>query len=300
MNFYQHKNQHNLYLRQFLTYLKGHNYSSHTLKNYEIDLNQFLNFLNEEELAIGKLTRNEIRDFLLALDDKKYKSKTIARKLASLKSFIKYLLSEKILTQNPIILMKIPKIRSKLPQFLYANEIELLEKQFDSSKPIDIRDQAIIETLYTTGIRVSELVYFAEKEIDYEQGIIKVLGKGKKERLVFFGERVLKILQRYSILRSKLTTNYHNFFIKKNGKPLRPADVWYIIKKRTRSLPITRNIFPHSLRHSFATHLLDRGADIRSVQALLGHKNLASTQIYTHVSKEKLKKIYEQCHPHGN
>lgn len=300
MNNYQ-KIQPRLYLSHFLNHLKALNYSINTLENYENDLIQFISFIERENLNLELLTRNEIRDFLIFLSEKEYQARSIARKIASLKSFIKYLLKEKVLNKNPMIFIQTPKYKSKLPQFLYYHEIEFILSRFDLSNPIEVRDKAIFETLYSTGIRVSELVGITERDIDLNNGSIKVLGKGNKERIVFFGKKVEKTLQIFQLLRKQFPVgNEQHLFVRKNGKALNRTDIWQIIKKYTRKLPMKRNIYPHTLRHSFGTHLLDNGADIRSVQELLGHKSLSTTQIYTHVSKEKLKKIYESCHPHGN
>lgn len=293
-----------LTLNNFLNYLVGMDYSPHTIKSYKIDLNQLLSFLSNYNIGFNDIAKQDIREFMSLLDELENSSRTIVRKMATLKSFFKYLLREKIINKNPMILIQTPKYQNKLPQFLFQHEIELLISQFDLSQPVDVLNRAIFETLYVTGIRVAELVGITQNEIDFTKGIIKVLGKGKKERLVFFGKRVSFILKKYNLVRKQFLAenpdgNKTQFFIKENGKSLKTVDIWYIIKKLAQKLPVKRNITPHSLRHSFGTHLLDEGADIRSVQELLGHKNLSTTQIYTHVSKEKLKKVYESSHPHG-
>ena len=292
-----------IHLNHFLDRLKTFQYSVHTLKNYEIDLKQFLEFLESLKLVLETITRYDIRNYLLYLDDQKYSSKTIVRKIASLKSFMKYLLEENVIMKNPMILIQTPKYKKKLPQFLYPHEIDYLISQFDLSNPIGIRDRAIFEILYITGIRVSELVGLTERDIDYNRRTVKVLGKRKKERLAFLGQRGMEILLKYRAIRDYFageSSSQNAFFLKKKGKALTAADVWYIVKKQSDKLPMKRNIYPHALRHSFATHILDRGADIRSVQELLGHVNLSTTQIYTHVSREKLKQVYKASHPHGN
>ncbi|GMT49007.1 MAG: tyrosine recombinase XerC [bacterium] len=290
------------YLDRFLTWLKSTQYSVHTIKNYEIDLKQFLEFLEGLKLTFQNITRYDIRNYLLYLDDQKYSSKTIVRKVASLKSFVKYLLKEGVLAKNPMILIQTPKYKKKLPQFLYPHEIDYLISQFDLSNPMDVRDRAVFEILYITGIRVSELVGVTEMDIDYDQKTVKVLGKRKKERLAFLGQRGIEIILKYKAIRDFFTKDsspQNSFFLKKKGTALTAFDVWQIVNKQSHKLPMKRNIYPHALRHSFATHILDRGADLRSVQELLGHVNLSTTQIYTHVSREKLKRVYEKSHPHG-
>ncbi len=291
-----------IHIDRFLTWLKSTQYSVHTIKNYEIDLKQFLGFLEGLKLTFQDITRYDIRNYLLYLDDQKYSSKTIVRKIASLKSFVKYLLKEEVIVKNPMILIQTPKYKKKLPQFLYPHEIDYLISQFDLSNPLGVRDRTVFEILYITGIRVSELVGVREMDIDYDQKTVKVLGKRKKERLAFLGQRGIEIILKYKAIRDFFTNDsspQNSFFLKKGGKVLSAVDVWKIVNKQSHKLPMKRNIYPHALRHSFATHILDRGADLRSVQDLLGHVNLSTTQIYTHVSREKLKQVYKASHPHG-
>ncbi len=299
MKEYPKKSLPDRYLKLYIDFLTVENYAKHTIKNYEIDLKLFINFLKDRKVNITRLNRKDIKEFIFVLNEMGYSSRTIARKIASLRAFINFLLKEKILIDNPMLLITTPKFSKSIPQFLYSKEIKLISSQFDLNNIIDVRDKTIFETLYVTGIRVSELVSIKEKDINFAGGLIKILGKGNNERLVFFGKKLLKTLKSYRKVWNSLMTDESNFFIKKNGKPLNPSNVWYIIKKRSMVLPIKRNVFPHVLRHSFATHLLNGGADIRSVQELLGHKNLSTTEIYTHVSKDRLKKIYEKSHPHG-
>lgn len=278
----------------FINQLKGQNYSEHTIKNYRIDLKQFEQFCNEIELDIEDLKRDEVREFLVELYHIGYKATTVSRKIASLKSFVNYLLKEKILNQDPILLIESPKKEKKLPNFIFQKEIDELLKNRDSD---NIRDYCIFEVLYSTGLRVSELSNIKLKDIDFMNSNIKVLGKGKTERLVFLSPSTVMRMKEY--LQSRINDSENYLFLSQKGKKLSPASIWHIIKNMSKKLKLNKDISPHTLRHSFASHLLDNGADIRSVQKLLGHKDLSTTQIYTHISKEKLKKVYESCHPHA-
>ncbi|MDH5679982.1 MAG: tyrosine-type recombinase/integrase [Spirochaetota bacterium] len=302
MNQNKSKKAHNKNIECFLAYCRSMNYSAHTLKCYEMDLLALDIFLSELGESVESISRTVIREYIIHLDLLGNSARTVARKLASLKSFVRYLMKEKVLSYNPMILIQRPKYNVKLPDFLYQKEIEEISAQFDMSDPKDIRDRAIFETLYTTGVRVSELSGMSEKDINLDDGTITVTGKRNKERLVFIGKSGREILMKYISIRplyQKVRYPTDKVFLSKCGKPLSPGNIWYIINRLSRKLSVGRRISPHSLRHSFATHLLDNGSDIRSVQELLGHRDLSTTQIYTHVSKDKLKKIYEASHPHG-
>ena len=285
-------------INQFLNYLEfEQNYSSYTIKNYQIDLKEFKKFIQNKDISL--IEYNNIREYLLYLFDKKYKKKTIARKISSLRSFFKYLYSENIIKNNPMTLISNPKLDKKLPKFLNFEEIEKILTIPDIKTPIGIRDSLILEMLYSTGIRVSELVNIKLNDINFYDRKIKILGKGNKERYVFFGqicfEKLNNYLQNSRPLLIKKETEY--LFLNKRSDQLSDRSVRKIVDDIAKKAELKMNISPHVLRHTFATHMLNEGADLKSVQELLGHENLSTTSIYTHVSNEHLRNTYLNCHP---
>ncbi len=287
------------YIEKFLNYLKVEkNYSGHTILNYSLDLKMFADFLKSENRGIETTDHILLRKFLITFKNKNYCSTTVARKLASLRSFFTFLCRDGYLKRNPAMAIATPKRDKKLPVFLGVEAMAKLIESPPSNNLYGLRDAAILETLYSTGIRVSELVGRDIERIDFISGEIKVMGKGKKERLVPIGDRAMYVIRAY-LDKCNLIIKQEKraLFINKNGTRLTDRSVRRIIEKYIRGLSIKEHISPHSLRHSFATHLLDRGADLRSVQELLGHANISTTQIYTHVSTERLKSVYDKTHP---
>lgn len=290
------------YLEKFLSYLEVEkNYSSHTLLNYKIDLEEFAIFLGSS--PIEKTDYTILRRFLAQLRTKNLRPRSIARKLSSLRSFFKYLQREKIVSSNPASLLVTPKLDKPLPHFLSEQEaVQIIEapgkKVMDtSSEKVSVtflRDRAIFETLYSTGIRVSELVGLDIEDVDFISNIIRVMGKGRKERLVPIGDKALDALKDYI---EKRPQQKEILFLNKSGTRLTARSVCNIINKYVLREAMAQHVTPHMFRHSFATHLLNHGADLRSVQELLGHVNLSTTQIYTHLTTDKLKKVYDQAHP---
>lgn len=295
------------YLEQFKKYLiLEKNASPHTIRNYLSDLSEFINFLKDELSSIcdrkgspvlKKIDHLAIRGYLAKIF-KKNKRSTLGRKLASLRTFFDFLLNEGIISMNPARLISTPKKEKHLPVFLTIDEIfNLLNAHYPSTFQ-GLRDRAIIETLYSCGIRVSELVNLNDEDIEFNLGIIKVLGKGKKERIVPIGSHALKALNDYLQARGKIRVdNEHPVFLNNKGKRLSSRSVERIVQKYLASAGIFKKITPHSLRHTFATHLLDAGADLRSIQEMLGHSSLTTTQQYTHVSLDRLIEIYDRSHP---
>lgn len=285
------------YIDKFINYLKiEKNVSNHTVINYTIDLKAFSLFLGEAD--IDSIDHLALRRFLAELRGKNYSKRTIARKLASLRSFFKFLYREGHIKSNPITAISSPKLDKKLPKFLDVGKITKLILSPDVKTPSGLRDRAILETLYSCGIRVSELVGLDMDDVDFISGVIKVLGKGRKERMVPIGDMALSSIRKYT------EGNLHSrakgrsaVFLNSRGSRLTDRSVRRVIDKYIHACSIGEKISPHSLRHSFATHLLDRGADLRSVQELLGHMNLSTTQIYTHVTMERLKNVYDKTHP---
>jgi len=280
-------------------------FSEHTLRAYHKDLLQFDNFLKaEKRSSLESINHLLLRRFLAVLRSNNYSKRTIARKLASIRSFFKFLIREGELVANPFEMLRTPKQDKKLPQFLSITEVDVLLKTPDSSSVMGLRDMAIMETLYSTGIRVSELVGLDEGHIDFTSGMIKVQGKGKKERLVPIGSHAINALNEYinSKPRSKKkeeksVSRSEPLFLNKYGDRLTARSVARSLDKYLKASGINLLTSPHTFRHSFATHLLDKGADLRSVQEMLGHSSLSTTQVYTHITTERLKNVYDKAHP---
>jgi tyrosine recombinase XerD len=287
----------------YLIYLdKELNYSDDTIDNYRRDLNNYCDYLNKNNISYKKITKLEILDYLKYLDDIKLNNKSISRHLSSLRSFYNYLVEIKDIDSNIFKRIKNPKVEKKLPNYLSINEVEELLNSINENTKEEIRDKCLFELMYSTGMRVSEVSDLKVKNINLSDNTIRVLGKGSKERIVFYGEYFKDIINKYFKVRDKflIKGNIDNLFINKNGDKLSRESITYIVNKIERKSGINHKISPHILRHSFATHLLDNGADIRSVQELLGHENLDTTEIYTHVSNERLRSEYLKYHPNKN
>lgn len=286
------------YVDKFIIYLRVEkNASPHTIANYSKDLASFSVFLGVKD--VGEIDHLTLRKFLAELRAKNYSKRTVARKLASLRSFFKFMFREGHIKTNPISAVSTPKLDKKLPVILdVAKAARLVQSPADDTAA-GSRDRAILETLYSTGIRVSELVGLDMDDIDFISEVVKVFGKGSKERIVPIGRPAVDAIRRYVDKKSgiKRVKDRAAVFLNKSGKRLTDRSVRRVVDKYIRLCSIAEHISPHSLRHSFATHLLDRGADLRSVQELLGHANLSTTQIYTHVTMERLKSVYDKAHP---
>lgn len=286
-------------IEDFLNYLtteKGA--SNHTTKNYGIDLREFKKFLAEKDLK--EITYLDIRSFLAFLKTWEYSKSSISRKLACLRSFFKYLARENVLTQNPAAGIATPKKEKKLPSFLNPEEITKLLEAPTKSCWEEKRDKAILEMLYSSGIRVSELVGLNHDDLDFFGGLVRVRGKGKKERIVPVGQVALRCLRDYLDQKPPKEASHpikRPLFVSRLGGRLTDRSVRRMILKYVKRTGLGKGVSPHTLRHSFATHMLDRGADLRSVQELLGHANLSTTQIYTHVTTQRLKEAYAIAHP---
>ncbi|NQT06717.1 MAG: tyrosine recombinase XerC [Candidatus Omnitrophica bacterium] len=282
------------YVDKFMNYLKvERNASPHTIINYTEDLKGFSIFL--ENRPVEDVNYLIIRKFLAGLRSREYSKRTVARKLATLRSFFKFLYKEGYLKSNPISTISTPKIDKRLPKFLdVATACKLIESP-SAKDAYGLRDRAIMEVLYSAGIRVSELVGLNVDSVDFIGEVVKVMGKGRKERICPIGIKAANALKEYLDKRSG--SKEKALFLNKSGKRLHDRSVRRIIDKYIKRVSLKEKISPHTLRHSFATHLLDKGADLRSVQELLGHKNLSTTQIYTHITTERLKSIYDKTHP---
>lgn len=281
------------HIDKFTAYLEiEKNASSHTILNYKLDLTEFANFL--KDTTVDKIDYLSLRKYLAFLKEKNLKSRTLARKVSCLRTFFKFLSREGYIKSNPATLLLTPKLDKRLPQFLTEDEMLKLLEAPPKDGESGLRDRAILETFYSTGMRISELVGLNMDDIDFISGVVKVRGKGKKERLLPIGEKALSALRQYIDSRKEKTKEV---FLNKNGIRITDRGVRDILEKYIKLTSLKENISPHTLRHTFATHLLNHGADLRSVQELLGHVNLSTTQIYTHLSTERLKNIYDKTHP---
>ncbi|MDD4343344.1 MAG: tyrosine recombinase XerC [Eubacteriales bacterium] len=287
-------------LDTYLEYLKYQkNYSDNTLQAYANDIRIFFDYLNREGINNPEQIDNRVlRSYLMVLNSEKRKRKTIARKITSLRGFFRFLKKNNLINNNPVENVKIPKAEKRLPHVV--NEVEMfdfLENSFDLEKPLEQRDKAIFEVLYSSGLRVSELISLERGMI--EDSYLRVIGKGNKERVAPLGKKALDAVNFYvNDGRKKIDRNKTvKLFLNNNGGPLTARGVRYILNKYIQKYSLKQKISPHVFRHSFATHLLNNGADLRTVQELLGHVNLSSTQIYTHVSKNRIMQVYNQAHP---
>jgi len=287
-------------LSLFVGYQYSQNRSEYTVVAYQTDLNQFFRFAafelgqEPETITVDLIDIYIVRSFLGALSEHGLARKSMARKLAALRSFFKFLCSKEILQNNPVQRVASPKLGRKLPHFLYQDQVEGLLGAPDEADLLGYRDKVILELLYGSGLRVSELVGLDLENLDLESGLIRVLGKGSKERVVPVTNYAIEAIKTYLGMREDqnraLLLNYQ-------GTRLTERSVRRILDKLVAKISLEQHVNPHMLRHSFATHLLDGGADLRSVQELLGHKKLSSTQIYTHLTRERLKEVFTQAHP---
>lgn len=295
-----------IYLNFFVEYLQiEKNYSQYTIVNYVTDIEDFFSFMKEQAIVnLEEITYNDTRLYLTQLHKREYSRKTISRKVSSLRSFFKFLVREEKLNENPFSIVSLPKREQKIPQFLYEEEIEKLFSVSDRYTPLGQRNQALIEVLYGTGIRVSECCNIKVSDIDMYIGTVLVHGKGGKQRYVPFGSFAQDAIEQYlnqgrkSLISKLKAPDHHDYlFVNHLGSPLTDRGVRHVLNELIKKTSSTLHIHPHMFRHTFATHLLNEGADMRSVQELLGHAHLSSTQVYTHVTKEHLKRIYMSHHP---
>jgi len=287
------------YIDRFLDYLKiEKNYSLHTLINYHLDLQDFYNFLKKDsqkkEIDIKNIDYFVLRKFLSHLSTKNLSKRTVSRKISTFKSFFKFLIREGTITNNPASSLIYPKLAKNLPIFLTEEEVNKILSIPPHHDLFGLRDKAILEFLYSTGARVSELVGLKIEDIDLIGGITKVSGKGRKERLLPIGEPAILAIKSYL---DKRKDNCPYLFINRRFTKLSDRAVRNIINKFINKASVSLKISPHTFRHSFATHLLNRGADLRSVQELLGHATISTTQVYTHLTINSLKKVYDKTHP---
>lgn len=287
-------------ISEFLSYLRHErNASPHTISAYARDLAQLEDYFKAKGVDWESADNVVLRGFLAGLYEKKQKKSTIGRKLASVRSFYEFLVRRKRLEENPARVLATPRREKRIPSFLSEEEAVSFLDLPDSAEPLDQRDRAILEFLYATGIRVSELVAVDPEDVNFAERLIRVKGKGKKERLVPFGRRAANALESYMTARRSLLKNpaENALFLNYRGERLTSRSVERIVDKHVRRTALNRKISPHSLRHSFASHLLGRGADLRVIQELLGHESLGTTQKYTHMDLGQLLRVYKKSHP---
>jgi len=294
----------NVYIRGYQNYLQiEKSLSKNTVDGYCRDIKKLNNFFNgnDDKKKIEEVNYQDFQNYLSYLNDLKINARSQSRIISSMRSFFKFLILEKIIKENPTELLENPKTGKKLPEFLTIEEIELLVNQIDRSKKEGERNLAIIEVLYGCGLRVTELIELKISEIYWEEGFIRIIGKGNKERLVPLGKiasKHLKIYLNEIRVHQKVKDLFvDHVFINKNGSKISRVMIFKIIKKLTEKAGIQKNISPHSLRHSFATHLVEGGADLRSVQEMLGHQSITTTEVYTHLDKNYLKQAILDHHP---
>ncbi len=277
--------------------------SANTVSAYQRDLNKFEEFARKRKLVVESVRRDDLVDFLSGLYRQKLESRTVARQLVTLRNFFRFAQIQELIPEDPSLSLESPKIRRHLPGYLRLEEVEKLLEQPDSKTPTGLRDRAMLEVLYSTGLRVSELTGLGVSDLDAKVGCVRCIGKGDKERIVPVGKKALSIVDKYlregrpAMLRSVKGGGSSALFVNRRGMALSRVGVWKILSAYGRRAGLRVALTPHMLRHSFATHLLERGADLRSVQLMLGHADISTTQIYTHVVEERLKQIYKAHHP---
>lgn len=276
-------------LDNFFKVLKSeYNYSFYTIKNYKLDLTLFFDFLNKSNINYLYLNKDNVLAYLKYLDKRNLKNSTISRRISALRTFYNYLMNEGLINSNIFLNVKNPKLEKKLPNYLNYTEMEELLESIDIKTDEGLKRRLLIEMFYSTGCRVSEIINIKVKDIDFLNKKIRIMGKGSKERIVYYGDYAKKYLDKY--LSKGLDKDY--LFVNKHGDKYTVEEIELIVKDIMKHLSIKTHVTPHTLRHTFATHLLNNGADIRSVQELLGHSNLSTTGIYTHVSSDRLKEVY--------
>jgi len=288
----------NYYIDKYMDYLSiEKNYSSHTLINYRVDLNDFYVYMagnNKKDIDIKRIDYFILRKFLSTLVAKNLKKRSISRKISTLKSFFKFLIREGTIKYNPAVSLIYPKMEKNLPTFLTEEQVSKVLAMPKGSGVFHLRDRAILESLYSSGARAAEIVSLKIDDVDLIGGVAKVKGKGSKERLLLLGEPAIRALKRYL---DKRTDKCPYLFINHRRRRLTDRGLRDIIYRYSKNASFSFKISPHTFRHSFATHLLNRGADLRSVQELLGHSSISTTQIYTHLTIDSLKKVYNKAHP---
>ncbi len=285
--------------KEFLAYLSlEKRHAPNTVDGYSRDINKFFQFFKEKPLE--SIKTGDIQTFLIDLHQKKLSAASIARCISSLKAFFRFLTSEKFIKSNPVEIIETPKLWRKVPGVLSFDEIDALMKSPNLENVLGIRDRAMLEILYASGLRVSELIALKKSDLNFQVGYLRSMGKGSKERIVPIGEVARSAVNEYlNLSRPQLLkgNNVPEIFVTRLGRKMTRQGFWKLLKQYALKANIHTPISPHTLRHAFATHLLERGADLRSVQQMLGHSDISTTQIYTHILQERMKQIHDQFHP---
>lgn len=293
----------NPYIAEYLVYLTAERgLSKATVSAYHTDLVKYQEYLQQNGVEdLLSVTREELLSYISYLSAEQEKSASISRKISSLRSFYKFLMAEEYISFEPTEYLERPKAEKKLPVFLTEEDLLKLLHAPDTDTPAGFRDRTMLELLYATGIRVSEMMNLDTKDINLDIGFIRVFGKGSKERIVPVGKEAMKYLKEYLISTRNILAKPHlsgmALFVNQKGSRMSRQGFFLLLKKYGKQAGITKNISPHTLRHTFATHLIEHGADLRSVQEMLGHSDIVTTEIYTHVSRSKVKEVYEKTHP---
>jgi tyrosine recombinase XerC len=286
------------FIEKFVRYMEiEKNYSTHTIINYKLDLQGFNKFIAGTDLE--KISYLDLRKYLAVLKEKNFGNRTVGRRLSTLRSFFRFLCREGHIKTNPILMLSSPKLEQHLPSFMTEDEVgRLIESAFAKSQKdlLGLRDRAILEVFYSSGLRISELVGLNLEDIDFIGGVLKIRGKGKKERIVPIGETALVTVKKYL---EKRKEQIGALFLNNHNRRITARGVRFLIVKYLHASGTKPGVSAHTFRHSFATHLLNHGADLRTVQELLGHASLSSTQIYTHMTTDRLKSVYDKAHPHA-
>lgn len=286
-------------IQKYLNYIiEELNYAKETRNDYYYDLKLYQNYIDENKINFLKIEKIDIMGYLKYLDKKNLKNASVARNISSLRSFYNYLVNVKYIESNVFKRIRNPKVERKLPNYLSISEVETILDNIDTSDGIGLRNKCLFELIYATGMRVSEVANLKIDALDLKSKSIRVIGKGSKTRIVYFGSTTEELLTKYLNIRTSLLKKPSEYlFVNADGNICKRQTIENYIKKIMQTSSVKHKITPHTLRHTYATHLLDNGADIRSVQELLGHENLDTTEIYTHVSNERLRSVYLKCHP---
>lgn len=295
-------------LKSYIHFLKlEKNLSENTILSYKYNIENYINYLSEKNISNpDKIEENDVRDFIRQLSNLLLSPKTISQNISAIRSFHKFLLNDGYALSNPSENLSLPKLPKNLPEVLTYQEIEQILNSIDTNHQIGIRDRAILETLYATGMRVSELITLKHQDINFELGIVRVFGKGSKERVVPIGSSALSWIKKYQqearifFIENQRRLNYRStdiLFLNVRGKPLTRMAIWLMVSKYTKAARIDKVVHPHTFRHSFATHLLEGGANLRAVQEMLGHSDISTTEIYTHIDRNYLIEVHKTYHP---
>ena len=292
------------HLRSYLHYITlEKNLSENTVLSYKLNLNRYLDYLESKRIKNADDIKEEtITEFLRTLSELLLSAKSISQNISAIKGFHKFLFGDGLVKSDPTQNLVKPKFRKSLPEVLTQDEVDLILKQPDTSGRLGLRDKAVLETMYATGMRVSEALTVKQSNINFGDGFVRVFGKGSKERLIPIGRSAISWIKKYQ---SEVRVNIANenskdvLFLNARGKPMSRMAVWNIVDKYAKKARIEKSVHPHTFRHSFATHLLEGGADLRAVQEMLGHSDISTTEIYTHIDREYLKEVHRTFHPRG-